>query len=68
MLPARNVLSMCASAVEREGVKYVLVFNPKAKRYSRALEASLVKQAARLLGGNGAVTYTTPQVEGGGAL
>ena len=46
-------------------MKYVLVFNPKAKRYSRALEATLVKQAARLLGGNGAVTYTTPQVEGG---
>jgi diacylglycerol kinase family enzyme len=47
-----------------DGVKYLLVFNPKAKRYSRAMEATLVKQAVRLLGGTGAVTYTTPQVEG----
>src|SRR5262245_56339602 len=28
------------------------------------MEATLVKQAARLLGGTGAVTYTTRQVEG----
>src|SRR5919197_2618680 len=32
-------------------VKYLLVFNPKAKRYSRASEAILVRQAAKLLRG-----------------
>src|SRR5262245_18184735 len=42
-------------------VKYLLVFNPKAKRYNRASAAALVRQAARLLGGTVAVTYTTPQ-------
>src|SRR5437016_1794082 len=52
----------------REGVvKYLLVFNPKAKRYSRASEARLVRQAARLLRGTVAVTYTTPQAERLGA-
>ena len=44
-------------------MKYLLVFNPKAKRYSRASAAALVRQAARLLGGTVAVTYTTPQPE-----
>ena len=47
-------------------MKYLLVFNPKAKRYSRASEAALVRQAARLLGGTVAVTYTTPQADGTG--
>jgi diacylglycerol kinase family enzyme len=47
-------------------VKYLLVFNPKSKRYSRALEAALVRQAARLLGGIVAVTHTTPQAGGQG--
>jgi diacylglycerol kinase family enzyme len=45
-------------------VKYLLVFNPKAKRYSRANEAMLVRQAAELLSGSVAVTYTTPQADG----
>ena len=31
-------------------MKYLLVFNPKAKRYSRAMEATLVKQAAQAPG------------------
>jgi diacylglycerol kinase (ATP) len=44
-------------------VQYLLVFNPKAKRYSRAHEAMLVKQAAKLLSGSVAVTYTTPQAD-----
>jgi diacylglycerol kinase (ATP) len=47
-------------------VKYLLVFNPKAKRYSRAMEATLVGQAARLLNGPVAVTYTAPQTDGQG--
>ena len=41
----------------KDVVKYLLVFNPKAKRYSRASETSLVRQAARLLSGTVAVTY-----------
>ncbi len=45
-------------------MKYLLVFNPKAKRYSRASEARLVRQAARLLSGTVAVTYTTQRAEG----
>ncbi len=45
-------------------MKYLLVFNPKAKRYSHANEAMLVKQAAKLLSGSVAVTYTTPQADG----
>jgi diacylglycerol kinase family enzyme len=47
-------------------VKYLLVFNPKAKRYSRTNEAMLVRQAAKLLSGPVAVTYTTPQADGPG--
>jgi diacylglycerol kinase (ATP) len=47
-------------------VQYLLVFNPKAKRYSRAMEATLVGQAARLLNGPVAVTYTAPQTDGQG--
>ena len=47
-------------------MKYLLVFNPKAKRYSRANEAMLVKQAAELLSGSVAVTYTMPQADGSG--
>ena len=47
-------------------MKYLLVFNPKAKRYSRASEAMLVRQAAKLLSGTVAVTYTTPQADGRG--
>ena len=51
-----------AAVGEREGVvKYLLVFNPKAKRYSREVEARLVRQASRILGGTVAVTHTTPQ-------
>jgi len=42
-------------------VKYLLVFNPKAKRYSRAVEATIVRQAAEILGSTVRVTYTTPQ-------
>jgi diacylglycerol kinase (ATP) len=45
-------------------VKYLLVFNPRAKRYNQAIEATLVRQASRLLGGTVAVTYTTPQADG----
>ena len=44
-------------------MKYLLVLNPKAKRYSRASEVRLVRQAARLLGGTVTVTYTTPQTD-----
>jgi len=44
-------------------VKYLLVLNPKAKRYSSASEGRLVRQAARLLGGTVTVTYTTPQTD-----
>ena len=47
-------------------MKYLLVFNPKAKRYSRAMEATLVGQAARLLDGTVAVTYTALQTDGQG--
>ncbi len=45
-------------------MKYLLVFNPRAKRYNQAIEAMLVRQASRLLGGTVAVTYTTPQADG----
>jgi diacylglycerol kinase (ATP) len=48
-------------------VKYLLVFNPKAKRYSRTSEAMLVKQAVKLLSGTVAVTYTTLQADRPGA-
>jgi len=47
-------------------VKYLLVFNPKAKRYSREVEATIVRQAAGILGGTVAVTHTTPQAGGQG--
>jgi len=42
-------------------VKYLMVFNPKAKRYSREVEATIVRQAAGILGGTVTVTHTTPQ-------
>jgi len=42
-------------------VKYLLVFNPKAKRYSREVETAIVRQAAGILGGV-VVTHTTPRV------
>jgi len=48
-------------------VKYLLVFNPKAKRYSRTSEAMLVKQAVKLLSGTVAVTHTTLQADRPGA-
>src|SRR5574341_1249656 len=38
-----------------------MVFNPKAKRYSREVEATIVRQAAEILGGTVTVTYTTPR-------
>ena len=41
-------------------MKYLLVFNPKAKRYSREVETAIVRQAAGILGGV-VVTHTTPQ-------
>lgn len=47
-------------------MKYLLVFNPKAKRYSRQMEAKLVRQAARLLDGTVAVTHTAPHAGGHG--
>ena len=47
-------------------VKYLLVFNPRTKRYNQAIEATLVRQASRLLDGTVAVTYTTPQADGPG--
>jgi diacylglycerol kinase family enzyme len=47
-------------------VKYLLVFNPKAKRYSRQVERRLVRQAASILGGTVAVTHTAPQAGGRG--
>ena len=47
-------------------MKYLLVFNPKAKRYSREGEATLVRQASRILGGTVAATHTTPQAGGRG--
>ena len=42
-------------------MQYLLVFNPKAKRYSREVEATIVRQAAGILGGTVTVTHTTPQ-------
>ena len=42
-------------------MKYLMVFNPKAKRYSREVEATIVRQAAGILGGTVTVTHTTPQ-------
>ena len=47
-------------------VKYLMVFNPKAKRYSREVEATIVRQAAGILGGTVTVTHTTPQAGGPG--
>lgn len=40
---------------------YLLVLNPKAKRYSPTSAAQLVRQATDRLGGTVTVTYTTPQ-------
>ena len=45
-------------------MNYLLVFNPKAKRYSRTGEAALVRQAQQQLGGSVAVTYTVPYTDG----
>ena len=46
-------------------MKYLLVFNPKAKRYSRTSEARCLSgRQVRLLSGTVAVTYTTPQADG----
>ena len=45
-------------------MKYLLVFNPRAKRYSQATEAILVQQAWRILGGTVAATHTTPDRSG----
>lgn len=42
-------------------MKYLVVFNPKAKRYSRQMEATIVRQAAGILGGTVTATHTTPQ-------
>ena len=42
-------------------MKYLVVFNPKTKRYSREIEATIVRQAVEILGGTVVVTYTTPQ-------
>src|SRR5262245_35639184 len=49
-----------------QGVRYLLVFNPKAKRYSREVEATIVRQAEGILGGTVAVTHTTTQVGSAG--
>src|SRR5262249_39603292 len=38
-----------------------MVFNPKTKRYSREVEATIVRQAQGILGGTVTVTHTTPQ-------
>ena len=42
-------------------MKYLMVFNPKTKRYSREVEATIVRQAQGILGGTVTVTHTTPQ-------
>jgi len=42
-------------------VKYLLVFNPKAKRYSPEVEATLIRQAGQILDSPVAVTHTIPQ-------
>lgn len=42
-------------------MQYLLVFNPKAKRYSRKVEETIVRQAVGILGGTVVVTHTTPQ-------
>src|SRR5919201_1879083 len=47
-----------------QGVKYLMVFNPKAKRYSQEVEATIVRQAAGILGGTVTVTHTTLQAGG----
>src|SRR5262245_6874982 len=38
-----------------------MVFNPKAKRYNREVEAKIVRQAEGILGGTVTVAHTTPQ-------
>ena len=47
-------------------MQYLLVFNPKAKRYSREVEETIVRQAVGILGGTVVVTHTTPQAGGPG--
>lgn len=48
-------------------VKYLLVFNPKAKRYSRRAETVIVEQAAQILRTRAIqVTYTVPRRHGQG--
>jgi diacylglycerol kinase family enzyme len=50
--------------VEDRGVKYVFVFNPQAKRYSREAEAIILAQAAKLLSpATITVTHTVPRIE-----
>lgn len=46
-------------------MKYLLVFNPKAKRYSRRAEAAIVEQAAQILHTRAIqVTHTVPRRHG----
>jgi diacylglycerol kinase (ATP) len=46
-------------------VKYLLVFNPKAKRYSKDAEATIIRQASGILQSSAiAVAYTAPQARG----
>lgn len=47
-------------------MKYLLVFNSKAKHYSREGEETIIRQAAGILGGTVTVTHTTPQAGGPG--
>jgi diacylglycerol kinase family enzyme len=49
--------------VEAQGVNYLFVFNPQAKRYSPEAEATILAQAAKLLPHAAiAVTYTVPRL------
>jgi len=45
-------------------VRYLLVFNPRAKRYSRDAEIGLITQATHILGQHISVAYTVPQSNG----
>lgn len=48
-------------------MKYLLVFNPKAKRYNRDVEATIIKQASRVLPKGALITaYTVPCNNGQG--
>jgi diacylglycerol kinase (ATP) len=49
-----------------QGVKYLMVFNPKAKRYSQEVETTIVRQAAAILGGTVTATHTTLPAGGPG--